>query len=181
MVSFRRFTASGAVRLDSSAADTRRNSLYFRGNVQANFRHFSAYAFGEIGRDLANQSVFITNQMRSSGAGLSTPLGRQWTLSAEMMRNSLNSTFNEQSAFLLAANGSPISGLPGMERWNVLVRVSKTFRWGGAVPQSFHGRTIDQLYPSWAPSRASSANPAPTAASPSPLCPSSWTATAPSH
>jgi len=149
MVSFRRWTAGAAMRFDASSSDIHRNSLYFRGNLQANLGRISAYAYGETGRDLANQSVFITNQMRSTGAGLSAPLGRQWTLTAELMRTSMNSSLNEQTAFLLAANGAPISmAFPGMNRWNVLVRVSKSFHWGGAGPQSsFPGRSTDQLYP----------------------------------
>jgi hypothetical protein len=149
MVSFQRWSAGGSVRYDSSYSTARRSSLYFRGNLQAGFRRLSAYAYTELGRDLANQSVFITSQTRSSGAGLSTPLGNKWLLSAEMMRTSLNNALNEQSAFLLAANGAPVSmAFPGMDRWNVLIRVSKTFHWGGAGPQSsLYGRTTDQLYP----------------------------------
>ena len=38
--------------------------------------------------------------------------------------------------------------LPGMDQWNVLVRVSKSFHWGGAgPPTSLNNRSVEQLYP----------------------------------
>src|SRR5205823_876213 len=48
----------GAVRFQNSQSTEHRNSVFFRGSIQANIRRVSVYANFERGGDLVNRSVF---------------------------------------------------------------------------------------------------------------------------
>lgn len=146
------FAAGGGTRLDSTASGGvgggRRNSLFFRGSFQANFRGYSLYGSAEAGRDLLNETLFMANQMRSTVVGGSARLGRNWSLSADLTRFSLNSAMNPQSAFLLANAGAPVQVMmEGLNRWNLFFRLSRSLRWGAPLPPQFSGRSVEQMYP----------------------------------
>jgi hypothetical protein len=145
---FRRFTVGGGTRVDSRLGPDPTTTYYFRGNFQVHLSRLSAYAFGEMGRDRLNQTLFVANQMRTTVMGISSPINRHWALSAEIVRNTLSSELNPANVFLLATQGAPLSAvMDGLNRWNVFFRVSRTLRWGRALPPRLDGRGLDQLYP----------------------------------
>ena len=112
----------GAVRVQQSQSTESRQTLFFRGSIQANIKRLSIYANFEKGNDLANQTVFSTNAYSSTVAGVSTPLAHGWTMQLETYRNRLNTALNPENVFLFptanlgaislpdSTNGASISG-----------------------------------------------------------------------
>jgi hypothetical protein len=145
---FRRFTVGGGTRVDSRLGADPLSTYYFRGNFQVHINRLSAYAFGEIGRDRLNQTLFVANQMSTTVIGISSPINRDWTFSAELVRNSLKSELNQTNLFLLSTQGVPLTAvMDGLNRWNVFFRMSRTFRWGQGLPARMDSRGLDQIYP----------------------------------
>jgi hypothetical protein len=135
MLHFRHFFVGGSVRLQRDQALTRRNSLFVRGMLQANLGRFTAYANIESGNDLANSTVFATNTYGTSMVGVSTPLGRDWSLHAEAFRSKLNIDLNPESLFLLENAGLSIAeSLAVMSQWSFYFRITRQIRWGGGLP-----------------------------------------------
>ncbi|HLJ14028.1 MAG TPA: hypothetical protein VKV15_05985 [Bryobacteraceae bacterium] len=120
----------GAVRFQGSRAAETRNTLFFRGSIQASLRKFSAYANFEQGNDLVSRSVFTTSAYTSTVFGFSTPLPGGWTLQAEAFRNNLNTALNAQNVFLFPAAGLAATQLPGFQQWSGYFRMSRQFHWG---------------------------------------------------
>ena len=147
-VALGRLTVGGGVRLDQSLGQTRRDSLSYRGSLQMSTRRFSAYAFGEFGRDLLNETLFLATQIRSTVLGASAQIDRHWTLNAELMRNSATSEMNDQSIFLLSNLGAPISLYSReMNRWTLYFRLTRSFQWGPALPAHLTRADTSQIYP----------------------------------
>ena len=62
-------TASAAVRLQRVAGDESKQTYYTRSSLNWNRGRFSAYGNWELGKDLANQSIFATTTATSSEIG----------------------------------------------------------------------------------------------------------------
>ncbi|MCC7497217.1 MAG: hypothetical protein IT160_06545 [Bryobacterales bacterium] len=143
-----RWTSSAAVRYGTSQAQERRNSIFIRGMVQGQFRRVTVHAFTESGRDLANDTLFAMNQLQTSVAGFSTPIGRRWNFQAEVLRTRIATALNPQSAFVLASHGVPVSmALGGLNRVNVFFRLTRSLSWGGPSPVSLAARNLAGVTP----------------------------------
>ena len=127
---WKRLVLRGAVRFQGSQTTETRNTVFFRGSIQANLRRLSAYANFEKGNDLVNRSVFSTNAYTSTVIGFSAPLFGGWTLQAEAFRNNLNTTLTPQNVFLFPTADLGATQLPGFAQWSGYFRVGKQFRWG---------------------------------------------------
>jgi len=149
-----RWTASGTLRWNNARSSESRDSVFVRAMVQGTLRRATFHAFTETGRDLANQTLFAVNQIQTTVAGFSMPVARAWTVQGEVLKSSIAMALNPQSAFVLAANGAPVSmSLGGMDRLNIFFRVSRHLSWGGAAPSSAYATTLPGSRPSWARSR----------------------------
>jgi uncharacterized membrane protein YgcG len=125
----------GAVRMQSTQSTESRNTLFFRGSLQANFKRLSAYGYIEKGNDLVNRSVFSTNAYNTNVVGLSAPLIRGWSLQVEALRNTLNTALNAENVFLFPSiNLGMNTQLAAFNQWSVFARVSKHFHWGKELP-----------------------------------------------
>lgn len=132
----------GAVRFQGSQTPEPRNTVFFRGSIQANLKRLSAYANFEKGNDLVNHSVFSMNAYTSSVIGFNAPLVGGWNLQVEAFRNNLNTTLNPQNVFLFPSAGLGETQLPGFDQWSAYVRIGKQFRWGNNDLSSSGG--VDQ-------------------------------------
>jgi uncharacterized membrane protein YgcG len=146
---WKRLVLGGAVRMQSSQSTQSRNTLFFRGALQANFKRLSAYGYVEKGNDLVNRSIFSTNAYNTSVAGLTVPLMRGWTLQFEALRNTLNTALNPENVFLFPTSGLGMNTqLAAFNQWSVFARVSKHFHWGKELPG---GGGIEQYAAAHAP------------------------------
>jgi len=152
-VNWRRLTFSAAIRRQETIDTEVQQSLFFRGAMQAHFRHFNAYAQMEIGNDLANQTVFSTSSYSTTVVGLTAPVWHGWTMQMEGFRNRLNTAVNPENIFLLANQNNTFSSglagtdLAGFEQWSVFIRLSHQIHWGGSLPagSNLEQFTRDQL------------------------------------
>ncbi len=143
-----RWSASGAVRLNNMQGAQRRDAVFVRGMMQGRAGRMTMHAYSEVGRDLANDTLFALNQVQTTVAGFQLPVGKDWSVQADVLRNHLAMALNPQSAFVLALQGAPPQlALGGMERWNVFVRVTRQVRWGGASPAGSAVRTLQAMAP----------------------------------
>jgi hypothetical protein len=132
---WKRLVLGGAVRVQSSHSTESRNTLFFRGSFQTNFKRVSAYGYFEKGNDLVNRSIFSTNAYNTSVAGLSTPLIRGWTLHFEAFRNTLNTALNPENIFLFPNSDLGLNTqLAAFNQWSVYFRIGKHFHWGRELP-----------------------------------------------
>jgi uncharacterized membrane protein YgcG len=132
---WKRLVLGGAVRMQSAQSTESKNTLFFRGSLQANFKRLSAYGYIEKGNDLVNRSVFSTNAYNTSVVGLSAPLIRGWNLQFEAFRNTLNTALNPENIFLFPTSGlGTNTQLAAFNQWSVYARVSKHFQWGKKPP-----------------------------------------------
>ena len=146
---WRRLVLGGAVRLQSSQSTQSKDTLFFRGSIQANFKRLSAYGYLEKGNDLVNRSVFSTNAYNTSVAGLSTPLISGWHVQLEALRNTLNTALNAENIFLFPTSGlGANTELAAFNQWSVYARLSKHFHWGKELPG---GGSLEQYASAHAP------------------------------
>jgi hypothetical protein len=132
---WKRLVLGGAVRIQNSQSTESRNTLFFRGSIQANIKRISVYGYMEKGNDLVNRSIFSTNAYNSTVAGLSTPLLRGWNLQFEAFRNQLNTALNAENIFLFPNSGLGMNTqLAAFNQWSVYLRVAKHFQWGKQFP-----------------------------------------------
>jgi uncharacterized membrane protein YgcG len=135
--------------MQSSQSTESKNTLFFRGSIQANFKRLSAYGYLEKGNDLINHSVFSTNAYNSTVAGLTAPLIRGWNLQIEAFRNTLNTALNPENIFLFPTSGlGTNTQLAAFNQWSVYARVSKHFHWGKELPR---GGNIEEYAAARAP------------------------------
>ena len=135
LVQFHNFLVGGSMRLDSTASDQHRNTVFVRGIAQVRLHRLTAYSYVDLGRDLVNQSVFATNSVNSTIFGLTAGLPNNWNLQAEGFRNTLAMALNPSNVFILQGQGvyGP-STFAGIDQWSLYFRVSKHLRWGEALP-----------------------------------------------
>jgi uncharacterized membrane protein YgcG len=146
---WKRLVLGGAVRLQSAQSTESKNTLFFRGSIQANFKRLSVYGYLEKGNDLVNRSVFSTNAYDTSVAGLTAPLIRGWNLQLEAFRNTLNTALNAENVFLFPTSDLGMNTqLAVFNQWSVYARVSKHFHWGKELPR---GSNLEQYAAAHAP------------------------------
>lgn len=144
---WRNFVVGGAVRFDTDLSDSRRNTIYGRGNAQVHLKKLTAYTYFEVGQDLVNQSVFTTSAIRTSVLGLSSQMPGGWELQAEAFRSNLTTILNPTNVFLLSTQGSAFPGaLTGLNQWSVYLRMTRQFTWGRDRGQEDLDRyTVEQI------------------------------------
>ena len=142
---WKRFAVGGAARWQHFVSSQRKDSLFFRGTAQVQFRHFSVYSYLEQGKDLANSTLFATNAISTSVAGFSWDAPQRMTVQVEAFRNNLNSNLNPESAFVLAGRGIPLdTTLSRFNNWSLYVRVTRHFGWGERLSLDARGEVQRQ-------------------------------------
>ncbi len=115
-----------------------KKSVFFRGNTQVNWRHFSAYANVESGNDIANRTLFATSTMNSTVLG-STVRAGDWDFSLEAFQNRLVTELNPENVFVLQGQGVYVpSVLAALNQWSLYFRTSKRLQWGQVIPANFN-------------------------------------------
>jgi hypothetical protein len=148
MAHFRHLNLGGAVRAQREDATGRRNSFYVRGTAQASLGRVSAYGNLELGKDLANSTVFATNTFSTTLVGVSARLTRQWNFQAEGFRTKLIAALNPENMFVLQNQGVGISPiLSNFNQWTFLFRLTRTLRWGGGLPAEGLDRFVAEHMP----------------------------------
>lgn len=144
----RHFVFGAGVRGQLSGGTENRNSVYLHGSAQINMGRFSAFGYYEGGKDLANQTIFATNNTSSTVVNASLSLTQHWSIQAEAFRTKLLSSINPESQFL---QGNPTLALNPVlnqfDQWSFLVRVAHTFNWGNGLPNSGLDRYTMQQIP----------------------------------
>jgi len=121
----------GAVRLQNAQSTDSVNTVFFRGSIQANIKRISVYGYMEKGNDLLNKSVFSTNSVSTSVAGVSAPLFKGWTLQLEAFRNTLLTALNPENIFLFSNSDQGLNTqLAGFNQTSVYFKIGKRFQWG---------------------------------------------------
>ncbi len=148
MVRIGNWTASGAVRWNASQSVQRRDALFVRGMVQARARRMTLHAYTEVGRDLANETLFALNQVQTTVAGINLPVARNWSIQGDVLRNNLVTSLNPQAVFAFASQGVPLQlALGGLDRWNIFIRVARQVHWGGPAPAGSVAGTLHDMAP----------------------------------
>ena len=146
---WKRLVIGGATRLQNAQSTETRNTLFYRGSLQATLKRVTAYGYFEKGNDLVNKSIFSTNSFSSTVAGASTPLLKGWTLQLEAFRNKLLTDLNPENVFLYGNNGFGLNNqLSTYNQWTAFVRISKQIHWGKELPG---GSSIEQYTEAHAP------------------------------
>ena len=128
---WRRFSGGGAARLQRSASDQIRQSLFWRASGQMQLHHLSLYGYWEQGKDLANETLFATQVSSTSVVGMTWDAPGAFTIRGEAFRTRLNSAINPESLFVLGSQGiAPDSILGRSDSWSLFLRVSKQLAWG---------------------------------------------------
>lgn len=123
------------VRMQQAVGSQRQNTVYVRGIAEFHTRRFTAYGNVETGNDLINQTVFATNTYRTSAAGITAHLDKNWDLQLEAFRNTLNMALNPESIFVLESGGVGLSNaLTALDQWSVFIRVKRSLQWGRPLP-----------------------------------------------
>jgi hypothetical protein len=146
---WKHFVLGGATRLQSTQSTESRNTVFFRGSVQANIKRISVYGYMEKGNDLVNKSIFSTNSVSSTVLGMSAPLIKGWSLQFEAFQNQLLTALNPENIFLYGNNDQGLnSQLAGYNQKSIYLKISKHFQWGKALAQ---GGTMEQYAAEHAP------------------------------
>ena len=134
---FSRFVIGGAVRgQQQNSGGQLQNSVFVRGSGQARFKHFSIYGQFEAGNDLINKTLFATNTVNSTVAGLQIPARRGWNLQVEAFRTTLLSTLNPENILVLQTHGVAVADiLNDFNQWSFFVHLSHRAQWGAALPE----------------------------------------------
>jgi hypothetical protein len=137
IVQIKRVSFGAAVRSQQLLTTVRRDSLFVRGVVSAQLGRLTAFANFETGKDLVNETLFATNVASTTVIGANVRLAHRWTASVEAFRSRSLSELNPTSEFFLASQGLGVDPvLSRFQQWSVLIRVSRTFAWGAAMPSS---------------------------------------------
>jgi len=146
---WKHFVLGGAMRLQNTQSTESRNTLFFRGSLQANIKRISVYGYMEKGNDLVNKSIFSTNSIRSTVAGVSAPLIRGWVLQLEAFQNQLLTAINPENIFLFGNSDQGLSSqLAGFNQKSIYLKIGKHFQWGKALAE---GSTMEQYAAMHAP------------------------------
>lgn len=141
-----RFTVGGAIRLQHSVDVHRKDSLFFRGTAQVLLRRFNLYAYIEQGKDLANSTLFATNAVSTSVAGISWNAPHQMEMQVEFLRNNTNTNLNPASIFVLSSQGIPLdSALARFSNWSLFIRATRHFEWGERLSLDSRGEVKRQV------------------------------------
>ena len=145
-VNYSRFTAAAAVRYQQVNTDHLQNSVFVRGTLQVRLGRFNAYGQAEFGNDLVNKSVFATNTIKTTVAGVSYTGFKGWNFSGEIFRNSLTSLLNPVSLFALQSQGVGVATvLSDLNQWSAFIRITRRFQWGAPLPEASDRFTFEQL------------------------------------
>ena len=139
-VSFSVFGLGGAVRMQQeSGGGQLQNSVFVRASGRVRLRNFSFYGQFEAGNDLINKTLFATNSVKTTVAGVEIPidrLARGWTLRAEAFRTTLLSMLNPANILVLQTQGTDVSQLlNNFDQWSFYLRLSHHTHWGVPPPE----------------------------------------------
>lgn len=142
---WRRFTVGGAVRWQHTVAGERKDSMFFRGSAQVQLRRFSLYTYIEQGKDLANSTLFATNAISTSVAGISWDAPHGIAVQIEALRNNSNTVLNPESLFVLGSQGVPLNSILGrLNNWSIYIRATQHFGWGKRLAVDARGEVLRQ-------------------------------------
>jgi hypothetical protein len=133
---WRHLVLGGSARLQNTQSTETRNTVFYRGSIQANLKRISVYGYMENGNDLVNKSIFSTNSVSSTVAGVSAPLFKGWTLQFEVFRNQLLTALNPENIFLFGNSDQGLnSQLAGFNQRSVYLKISRHFQWGKGLAE----------------------------------------------
>ena len=140
---FSRFLMGAAVRLQQqSGGGQLQNSLFVRGSGQVRLRGISIYGQFETGNDLINKTLFATNSVNTTVAGVEIPLVNRWkahgwTVRAEAFRTTLVAALNPANILVLQSRGAGVSDiLNDFNQWSFFLRMNHRTHWGAALPET---------------------------------------------
>lgn len=141
--SWKHMLLEGAGRLQSAKSQGEsRNTIFYRGAVQANFTRISFYANLEKGNDLINKSIFSTNSVSSEILGLGVPLFKGWKFQGEAYESRLLTALNPENIFLFGNSDQGLNTeLANTNQKSIFFRISKSYSWGKPLGQ---GSTMEQ-------------------------------------
>ena len=147
LVTWKHWSAGGAVRYQTVAAEQIRSNFYARGSVQGHFGRFTVYAQMDRGQDIVNQTVFATSTVSTTVFGVSMPVRKGWHLQFEAFRNNLTNTLNPESIFALTSQGVAPAILFGQNQMSFFFRLTHNLHWGGPMPApgELERYTIEQV------------------------------------
>ena len=151
---WKHFVLGGAARLQNSQSTRDRNTVFYRGSIQANIKRLSVYGYMEKGNDLVNKSVFSTNSVSSTVAGMSAPLFKGWTLHLEAFQNQLLTALNPENIFLFGNSDQGLNTqLAGFNQKQCLLQDQQALQWGKALasgaPWSSTRRRTRRWWAAW--------------------------------
>jgi hypothetical protein len=137
-VHFSRFGLGGAVRMQQQSSNGQlQNSLFVRGSGQMRLRRVSVYGQFEVGNDLINKTLFATNSVNTTVAGVEIPMVRGWTMRIEAFRTTLLTALNPANILVLQTQGSGVADiLNDFNQWSFFVRLSHRTHWGAPLPET---------------------------------------------
>lgn len=129
------------------------NSLNARagGNIRL-FGFLSLYGQAEFGHDFANETLFATNNLRTTLAGFNLRLPRGYSLRGDLIVNSLRSTPNPESVFFAGAvAGVPVLPVIGLTHRLYFLELRKDLRWGRSrgLPLTASPETLESMIPTY--------------------------------
>jgi hypothetical protein len=137
-VNVSRFIFGGAVRMQQeSAAGRLQNSVFVRASGQVRIRRVSLYGQFETGNDLINKTLFATNSVNTTVAGVDFPVANGWTMQAEAFRTTLLSALNPVNILVLQTQGEGVSDiLNNFNQWSFFLRLTHRTHWGAPLPEA---------------------------------------------
>lgn len=120
--------------------------MFFRGNLDWRFRRMSVYGQFETGNDLVNKTLFATNSVNTTVAGISIPVRKGWSLQMEAFRTRLISTLNPINILVLQSQGSGVADLlNNFNQWSFFLRLTQRTRWGAPLPEEADGAAANEI------------------------------------
>ena len=147
VVQIKKLSLGAAVRDQRLNTEEKKDTLFFRGSAQTQYKRVSAYAYVEHGNDLANRTVFLTNTFNTTVVGGAVRVTKQWNVQFEASKSQLNIDLNPENIFLLQNQGAFVTNaVAGLNQWTAYFRVSKSLHWGHGLPSGDIDRyTAEQL------------------------------------
>ncbi len=116
------------------------------------FRILSLYGQTEFGHDLANETLFTTNNLRTTVAGFSLSLPHEYSLQGDLFVNSLRMNLNPESIFFAGTvGGAPAVPVVGFVHRLYFLELRKQLRWGRSrgLPLSASQETLESMIPTY--------------------------------
>lgn len=129
---------TGGLRVQQRSAGLQHGTTFFGrlgGSISIRNR-LSIYGQGEIGRDLANETLFAINNLKTASVGFQVKMPFGYAVRGNLTYNSLRTNPNLQNVFYASTlGGASVTPLYSLARWVFTLEITKSFRWGrGVIP-----------------------------------------------